>query len=177
MRTLVIGDIHGGLRALQIMERAKVTKEDNLIFSGRLRRWLSSAGSRLLNWIEYDKQLRLYSANHDELHWLRDSKDNLMWYKQVKQLYLLMKSQFRYKTITCWLLLSLKDYYLDEKNRLLFTRIYQHEWALLMNFFQSYFIGTEPMGNCVFRPKNKPNDLLYPKRLTLYDEIYIGHTL
>jgi serine/threonine protein phosphatase 1 len=23
----------------------------------------------------------------------------------------------------------------------------------------------------------KPNDLLYPKRLTLYDEIYIGHTL
>jgi serine/threonine protein phosphatase 1 len=33
------------------------------------------------------------------------------------------------------------------------------------------------MGNCtVFRPKNKTNDLLYPKRLTLYDEIYIGHT-
>jgi serine/threonine protein phosphatase 1 len=29
------------------------------------------------------------------------------------------------------------------------------------------------MGNCtVFRPKNKTNDLLYPKRLTLYDEIY-----
>jgi serine/threonine protein phosphatase 1 len=35
MRTLVIGDIHGGLRALhQIMERAKVTKEDTLIFLG-----------------------------------------------------------------------------------------------------------------------------------------------
>jgi serine/threonine protein phosphatase 1 len=49
--------------------------------------------------------------------------------------------------------------------------------ALLMNFFQSYFIGTEPYENCtVFRPKRiKPNDLLYPKRLTLYDEIYIAH--
>ena len=35
MRTLVIGDIHGGLRALhQIMERAKVTAEDELIFLG-----------------------------------------------------------------------------------------------------------------------------------------------
>ena len=35
MRTLVIGDIHGGLRALhQIMERAKVTAEDQLIFLG-----------------------------------------------------------------------------------------------------------------------------------------------
>ena len=35
MRTLVIGDIHGGLRALhQIMERAKVTPKDTLIFLG-----------------------------------------------------------------------------------------------------------------------------------------------
>jgi serine/threonine protein phosphatase 1 len=35
MRTLVIGDIHGGLRALhQIFERAKVTKNDLLIFLG-----------------------------------------------------------------------------------------------------------------------------------------------
>jgi len=35
MRTLVIGDIHGGLRALhQIMERAKVTPTDILIFFG-----------------------------------------------------------------------------------------------------------------------------------------------
>jgi serine/threonine protein phosphatase 1 len=35
MRTLVIGDIHGGLRALhQIIERAKVTKVINSIFLG-----------------------------------------------------------------------------------------------------------------------------------------------
>jgi hypothetical protein len=33
MRTLVIGDIHGGLRALhQIIERAHVTPQDTLIF-------------------------------------------------------------------------------------------------------------------------------------------------
>ena len=35
MRTLVIGDIHGGLRALhQIFERAQITTEDHLIFLG-----------------------------------------------------------------------------------------------------------------------------------------------
>jgi serine/threonine protein phosphatase 1 len=34
-RKLVIGDIHGGLRALhQIMDRAKVTTDDTLIFLG-----------------------------------------------------------------------------------------------------------------------------------------------
>ena len=35
MRTLVIGDIHGGLKALeQVLERANVTPEDKLIFLG-----------------------------------------------------------------------------------------------------------------------------------------------
>ena len=35
MRTLAIGDIHGGLKALiQILERAKVTEDDTLIFMG-----------------------------------------------------------------------------------------------------------------------------------------------
>ena len=34
-RTLAIGDIHGGLRALkQILERAKITQNDVLIFLG-----------------------------------------------------------------------------------------------------------------------------------------------
>jgi serine/threonine protein phosphatase 1 len=34
-RTLVIGDIHGGLKALiQVLERAKVTSNDTLIFLG-----------------------------------------------------------------------------------------------------------------------------------------------
>ena len=34
-RTLVIGDIHGGLRALkQIFEKASVTTKDTLIFLG-----------------------------------------------------------------------------------------------------------------------------------------------
>jgi serine/threonine protein phosphatase 1 len=42
MRTLVIGDIHGGLRALhQIMERAKVT-EDSLIFLDYVDGWSQS---------------------------------------------------------------------------------------------------------------------------------------
>ena len=34
-RTLVIGDIHGGLRALiQVLEKANVTQNDTLIFLG-----------------------------------------------------------------------------------------------------------------------------------------------
>ncbi|CEN50774.1 hypothetical protein CCAN11_2200005 [Capnocytophaga canimorsus] len=43
MRTLVIGDIHGAYKALvQVLERAKIQKDDFLIFLGVLCRWLES---------------------------------------------------------------------------------------------------------------------------------------
>jgi serine/threonine protein phosphatase 1 len=61
MRTLVIGDIHGGLRALhQIMERAKVT-EDSLIFLDYVDGW--SQSPQVLDYLielNKHKQLRLY---------------------------------------------------------------------------------------------------------------------
>jgi hypothetical protein len=48
---------------------------------------------------------------------------------------------------------------------------------LFMNSFQNYFTGIEPYGKLLSLDRSiKPNDMLYPKRLTLYDEIYIGHT-
>jgi serine/threonine protein phosphatase 1 len=81
------------------------------------------------------------------LHWLRDSKDNLMWYKHGgSNCTCLWKVNSVTKQLHVDFLLSLKDYYLDEKNRLLFTQDLPTWMALLMNFFQSYFIGTEPYG-------------------------------
>jgi hypothetical protein len=117
------------------------------------------AGSRLLNWIEYDKQLRLYSW---QPWWIiialvkRQQRQSYVVQARRSNCTCLWKSQFRYKTITCWLLLSLKDYYLDEKNRLLFTRDLPTWMALLMNFSKVILLGQNLMGNCtVFRPKNK----------------------
>jgi serine/threonine protein phosphatase 1 len=64
--------------------------------------WSQSPGSRLLN-LNTTNNCVFIRGNHDELllHWLRDSKDNLMWYKHGGEATVLMKSQFRYKTITC----------------------------------------------------------------------------
>jgi serine/threonine protein phosphatase 1 len=85
-------------------------------------------------------------GNHDELlHWLRDSKDNLMWYKHGGEATVLAyEKSIPLQNNYMLTLLSLKDYYLDEKNRL-------HAGFTNMNgvtyeFFQSYFIGTEPYG-------------------------------
>jgi serine/threonine protein phosphatase 1 len=104
MRTLVIGDIHGGLRAYQIMERAKVTKEDTLIFLGDyVDGWSQSQVLDYLIELNTTNNCVFIRGNHDELlHWLRDSKDNLMWYKHGGEATVLAyENQFRYKTITC----------------------------------------------------------------------------
>jgi serine/threonine protein phosphatase 1 len=48
--------------------------------------------------------------------------------------------------------------------------------ALLMNFSKVILLGQNLETALSLDQRIKPNDLLYPKRLTLYDEIYIGHT-
>jgi serine/threonine protein phosphatase 1 len=50
-RTLVFGDIHGGLRALQqLFERAKITADDRLIFLGDyVDGWSESANDSIFN--------------------------------------------------------------------------------------------------------------------------------
>jgi serine/threonine protein phosphatase 1 len=45
-----------------------------------------------------------------------------------------------------------------------------------MNFSKVILLGQNLETALSLDQRIKPNDLLYPKRLTLYDEIYIGHT-
>jgi serine/threonine protein phosphatase 1 len=74
-----------------------------------------------------------------------------------------MKSQFRYKQLHVDFLL-VKDYYLDEKKRRL--GIYQHEWRY--EFFPKLFYWDRTLWETALSldQRIKPNDLLYPKRLT-----------
>jgi serine/threonine protein phosphatase 1 len=175
MRTLVIGDIHGGYALHQIMERAKVTKEDTLIFL-RLRRWLSqSAGSRLLNWIEYDKQLRLYSWQPWLLlHWLRDSKDNLMWYKHGGEATVLAYEKVNSVTKQLHVDFTFVKRLLSRrKEPPLFTRIYQHEWRYLWIFPKLFYWDRTLWETALSLDQRiKPNDLLYPKRLIVWRNLY-----
>jgi len=69
-RTLVIGDIHGRLRALlQIMDRAKVTQKDNLIFLGDYVDGWGESPQVIDYLIELGKRQKciFIKGNHDEL--------------------------------------------------------------------------------------------------------------
>jgi serine/threonine protein phosphatase 1 len=83
-RTLVIDDIHGGLKALkQVLGRADVSTEDTLIFLGDyVDGW--SESPQVLDFLmelrESDNCI-LLRGNHDELlqHYLETSSYNELW--------------------------------------------------------------------------------------------------
>lgn len=185
MRTLVIGDIHGGLRAIhQIMERAKVTKKDTLIFLGDYVDGWSQSPQVIDYLIELNKtnNCHFIRGNHDELllHWLKDSKDNVTWYQHGGEATVLA-----YENVTeeikkrhVEFLQSLEDHFLDEKNRLFIHAGFTNMNGIDFEYFPKLFYWDRTLWETALAlDKNmKTNDLLYPKRFRLYNEIYIGHT-
>ena len=87
-RKLVIGDIHGGLKALvQVLERAKVSEKDTLIFLGDfVDGWSESPA--VLDFLIHLKQQQnciFIRGNHDDLllKWLcgdHEGFDEKMWF-------------------------------------------------------------------------------------------------
>src|SRR5690554_7165762 len=70
MRTLVIGDIHGGLLALkELLEKASVTCEDRLIFLGDYVDGWSQSAETISFLIELQDKMNcvFIRGNHDEL--------------------------------------------------------------------------------------------------------------
>ena len=185
MRTLVIGDIHGGLRALhQIMERAHVTTQDTLIFLGDyVDGW--SQSPQVIDYLialNATNNCVFIRGNHDELlsHWLEESKDNLLWYNHggeaTVNAYKTVDSDTKLKHIE--FLATLRDYYLDNNNRLFVHAGFTNMNGVKYEFYPKLFYWDRTLWETALSldPSIKPNDLLYPKRLTLYDEVYIGHT-
>ncbi len=92
MKTFVIGDIHGGYRALvQVLERAGFDYEnDKLISLGDVTDGWSETAEALEHLIEKVKNLVYIKGNHDEWthRFLKDTMDsgprdyNHMWYQQ-----------------------------------------------------------------------------------------------
>ena len=185
MRTLVIGDIHGGLRALhQIMERAKVTKDDTLIFLGDyVDGW--SQSPQVIDYLIHLKTKQnciFIRGNHDELflEWLNKVHDNPLWYKHGGESTVLAYDSIDAETIKTHItfLESLNDYFIDEQKRLFVHAGFTNVNGVDYEYFPKMFYWDRSLWETALAMDKtlKPDDLFYPKRLTLYKEIYIGHT-
>ena len=185
MRTLVIGDIHGGLKALkQLLSRAQVTRDDRLIFVGDyVDGWSESAGViQYLIALSETHDCIFIKGNHDVWceTWLRSNKAEQVWLehggKETIQSYAGFTVEEKYKHLRFFE--QMKLYYLDDRNRLFlhagFTSMHGVEEEISENTF--YYDRTLWEMALTMDKHIDENSELFPKRLKHYDEIYIGHT-
>ena len=184
-RTLVIGDIHGGLKALnQVIEKANVTQNDTLIFLGDYVDGWSESPQVIdfLIGLSQQQNCIFIRGNHDELllDWLQTKHYNPMWMEHGGEATVLAYANVDEATKHNHInfLKNLHNYYLDSNNRLFvhagFTNLngVSHEYFPKMFYWERTLWETA----VVLDQSISSEDLRYPKRLKLYNEIYIGHT-
>jgi serine/threonine protein phosphatase 1 len=187
-RTLVIGDIHGGLKAvIQVLQKAAIKADDMLIFLGDyVDGWSESPGvlDFLIALSEQQKCIFI-KGNHDELllDWLENRHENLkeeLWFKHGGK-----ATVDAYKTVSkatkqqhIAFLKSLRNYYLDAENRLFIHAGFTNMNGVSQEFFPKLMYWDRTLWEvalCLDETMDK-NSPLYPKRLKIYPEIFIGHT-
>lgn len=184
-KTFVIGDIHGGLLALkQVIKKANIVKEDHLIFLGDYVDGWSESPQVIDYLIELQKHQNcvFIRGNHDELllNYLKTNDYNQEWFKHGGQstidAYQFISESNRKKHIN--FLENLHDYYLDEQNRLFVHAGFTNLNGIAFEYYPRLFYWDRTLWETALAldPKIDQNSPYYPKRLTLYSEIFIGHT-
>lgn len=185
MRTLVIGDIHGGLKALkQLLERIVLTPEDKLIFLGDyVDGWSESAQviSYLIELSKIQKSIFI-KGNHDAWceDWLRTGKGDKVWLLHGGQ-----ETVESYKNFTqqekddhLFFFEQMPLYHIDDNNRLFIHAGYTSMHGVgKETFTKNFYFDRTLLEMAIAMDKRiEAHSELYPKRLKHYTEIYIGHT-
>jgi serine/threonine protein phosphatase 1 len=187
-KTFVIGDIHGGLKALfQVLERAKVSKNDTLIFLGDFVDGWSESPAVLdfLIALEKTHNCIFIKGNHDDLllQWLTGNKidfNEQLWFqhggKATAMVYEKISPSEKEAHIT--FLQSLQNYHIDAQNRLFVHAGFTNLKGVEQEYFKPLFYWDRTLWEMVLALDSKldSGSLHYPKRLQLYSEIFIGHT-
>ena len=184
-RTLVIGDIHSGLKALkQVLERAEVSSNDRLIFLGDY----VDGWSEAVETVDFLIRLRkshhcIYiRGNHDELclEWLRGGKDNPLWLQHGGGATLASYSNADAKTKDEHILFyeNLQNTYLDAANRLFLHAGFTNLKGIDYEYFPESFYWDRTLWELAqsLDPELQKGNPFYPKRLSQYRAIFIGHT-
>lgn len=183
--TYVIGDIHGGLKALkQVLERAPITNFDTLIFLGDYVDGWSEAPAVLDFIIDLaTKQNCIFmQGNHEEmlLKWLKKEDDNPLWRFHGGEVSVQSYQNIGQQTIERHIhfLENLKEYYIDTENRLFVHAGFTNLKGVSFEFFRGMFWWDRTLWETAMAVDGNLNesDPRYPERLKLYKEVFIGHT-
>ena len=184
-RKLVIGDIHGGLKALkQVLERANVSKNDTLIFLGDFVDGWSESPQVLdfLITLQQSQKCIFIRGNHDDLllNYLKTNSYSEEWFKHGGKSTVdgYEKIDATTKQIHINFLEALESYHLDSENRLFIHAGFTNLKGVDFEYFKPLFYWDRTLWELALAlDETIPLESeLYPNRLKLYKEIYIGHT-
>jgi serine/threonine protein phosphatase 1 len=184
-RILVIGDIHGGFKALkQVLERAEVTNDDQLIFLGDyVDGW--SESSHIIEFLigfSERQDCIFIKGNHDAWceDWLSLGICPDVWLfnggKKTIESYDGYSSEDIDKHLEFFQ--KMNNYYIDDENRLFIHAGYSSMHGPEREVYSSNYRWDRTLWETAVSmdKKLKKSSELYPKRLLLYNEIFIGHT-
>jgi serine/threonine protein phosphatase 1 len=182
-RTLVIGDIHGGLKALiQVLERVEVKQNDRLIFLGDyVDGWGESAQVvDFLIDLSQKQDCIFIRGNHDVWchEWLMNDVINDIWFlhggKSTIESYQNIKSKEKHLEFFA----NMKDYFVDENNNLFIHAGFSSMHGPEKEHYASNYSWDRTLWEMALTMDTRigKDSVSYPKRLLLYNEIYIGHT-
>ena len=172
-RTLAIGDLHGGLKALiQLLERIDLSPQDKLIFLGDYVDGWSDSANTVSYLIELSKQNSciFIRGNHDDLahKWLENGEMNEKWLEHGGQ-----SSLDAYRNFTeedkdkhKQFFREMVNYYKDNEDRLYvhagFTNLHGPEFE----YHETGFYWDRTLWEMALSIKEdlKPDDAFYPKR-------------
>jgi serine/threonine protein phosphatase 1 len=185
MRTFVIGDIHGALKALeQLMAKIDVQADDQLIFLGDyVDGWPQSA--EVIDYLlerEKTNNCLFIKGNHDAWceSWLKGEAADTAWLLHGGIATIESYSSFSaaQKANHLEFFKRMHNYYIDESNRLFIHAGFSSMHGPAKEHYESNFSWDRTLWETALAldKKIKRDSKLYPKRLLLLHEIYIGHT-
>ena len=184
-RTLVIGDIHGGLKAiLQLFEKAAVTTIDKLIFLGDYVDGWSESAQVIDYMIELNatQECVFIKGNHDAWceDWLRTGNADPLWLQHggAETVESYSSAGVQRKTQHLNFLERMPFYFIDDKKRLFIHAGFTSMHGPQKEFHNSNFSWDRTLWEMaiVMDKRIEQDSVLFPKRLKLFNEIYIGHT-
>jgi serine/threonine protein phosphatase 1 len=183
--TYVIGDIHGGLKALkQVLSLIPIKAHDTLIFLGDyVDGWSESYGViECLMELQNNYTCIFIKGNHDVWceEWLKTGEINKTWFKhggkETIESYEGVSDAQKYKHAKFFE--NMKMYFEDSQNRLFIHAGFSSMHGPDYETYVSNYSWDRTLWEMALTMDKRiaKNSELYPKRLKLFHEIYIGHT-
>ena len=184
MAKYIIGDIHGGFKALRFLfERERFKPEDSFVFLGDyVDGW--SESRQVINFlIRLNKNYKcvFLKGNHDELFYdyLKSGKFNPIWLESggvsTIESYQGITNIEKKKHLVFFE--NLKDYHLDSENNLFVHAGYTNSKGVQFEYFKRMFFWDRTLWEMVLALDETIliEDLCYPSRLKNYNQIFVGH--